>query len=129
MFSLFSPVCLTSHIDFQRAGWVFKLMQNHTNHKNTPNTTSERTSRLTERTSESIFFESDRFLKSYTQRVSVHKIRKYVKIKKYGLGFQRVLEQRIHKNTFWKSFLCVLLGAGVSFTKKINEKNYFRLDS
>ena len=61
-FFLFSPVCLTSHIDFQRAGRVFKLMQNHTHHKTTPNTTSERTSRLTERTLKSIFLESDTFL-------------------------------------------------------------------
>ena len=78
-FSFFLSIFLASHIGFQRAGRVFKLIQNHTHHKTTPNTTSERTSRLTERTLKSIFLESDTFYKSCTQRVSVHKIRKYIK--------------------------------------------------
>ena len=46
-FSFFLSIFLASHIGFQRAGWVYKLMQNHTHHKITPNTASERTSRLT----------------------------------------------------------------------------------
>ena len=40
-------VFLIIHNDFQRAGRVFKLMQNHTHHKTTPNTASERPTRLT----------------------------------------------------------------------------------
>ena len=40
-------VFLTSRVDFQRAGRIFKLMQNRTHHKTTPNSTSERPSGLT----------------------------------------------------------------------------------
>ena len=78
-FSFFLSIFMANHIGFQRAGRVFKLMQNYTHHKTTPNTTSERTCRLTERTLKSICLESDTFLKSFTQRVSVYKIRKYIK--------------------------------------------------
>ena len=38
---------MANHIGFQRAGRVFKLMQNHTHHKITPNTALERPFRLT----------------------------------------------------------------------------------
>ena len=106
-FSFFLSIFMANHIGFQRAGRVFKLMQNHTHHKTTPNTTSERTSRLTERTLKSIFLESDTFCKSFTQRVSVYKIRKYIKSKIYGLNFQRVLEQNTHKTCFENVF-CVV---------------------
>ena len=40
-------VFFTSRIDFQRPGRIFKLMQNRTHHKTTPNSTSERPSGLT----------------------------------------------------------------------------------
>ena len=40
VFSLFQSHC----VDFQGAGRVSKLMQNHTHHKTTPNTVSERSS-------------------------------------------------------------------------------------
>ena len=72
-FSFLLSIFMANHIGFQRAGRVFRLIQNHTHHKTTPNTTSGRTSRLTERTLKSIFLEADTFLKSFTQRVSVYK--------------------------------------------------------
>ena len=88
-FSFFLSILMANHIGFQRAERVFKLIQNHTHHKTTPNTTSERTSRLTKRTLKSIFLECDTFLKSFTQRVSVYKIRKYIKIKILWIGFSK----------------------------------------
>ena len=88
-FSFFLSIFMANHIGFQRAGRVLKFMQNHTHHKTTPNTTPERTSRLTERTLKSIFLESDKFFRSFTQRVSVYKIRKYVKIKILWIGFSK----------------------------------------
>ena len=45
-FQLFS-VFLKSRNDFQRRGWIFELVLNHTHHKNTPTTAPERPSKLT----------------------------------------------------------------------------------
>ena len=108
-FSFFLSIFMANHIGFQRAGRVFKLMQNHTHHKTTPNTTSERTSRLTKRTLKSIFLECDTFLKSFTQRVSVHKIRKYIKKQNLIVWFSKGLWM---KNTFWSEndqfFVCAV---------------------
>ena len=103
-FSFFLSIFMANHIGFQRAGRVFKLMQNHTHHKTTPNTTSERTSRLTERTLKSIFLESDTFLKWFTQRVSVYKIRKYIKIKISWIGFSKGSGTKNMWNHFLKTF-------------------------
>ena len=110
-FFLFLIFLMANHIGFQRAGRVFKLMQNYTHHKTTPNTTSERTSRLTERTLKSIFLESDTFLKLFTQRVSVYKIRKYIKIKISWIGFSKGSGTKTCEIFFFfKTFLCDLLG-------------------
>ena len=106
-FSFFLSIFMANHIGFQRAGRVFKLMQNHTHHKTTPNTTSERTSRLTERTLISIFLESDTFFKSFTQRVSVYKIRKYVKIKILWIGFSKGSRTKKHVKSLFKNVFCV----------------------
>ena len=103
---------MANHIGFQRAGRVFKLMQNHTRHKTTPNTTSERTSRLTERTFKSIFLESDTFFRSFTQRVSVYKIRKYIKIKKLWIGFPKGSGTKNMWNHFLKTFFVWLVRCG-----------------
>ena len=92
-------------------GWA--SIQTHakpTHHKTTPNTTSERTSRLTERTLKSIFLESDTFFKSFTQRVSVYKIRKYIKIKNLWIGFSKGSRTKNMWNHVLKTFLCDLLG-------------------
>ena len=103
-FSFFLSIFMANHIGFQRAGRVFKLMQNYTHHKTTPNTTSERTSRLTERTLKSIFLESDTFLKSFTQRVSVYKIRKYIKIKISWIGLSKGSGTKNMWNHYFKNF-------------------------
>ena len=105
-FSFFLYIFMTNRIGFQRAGWVFKLMQNHTHHKTTPNTAFERTSRLTERTLKLIFLESDTFYKSLIQRVSVYKIRKYIKIKILWIGFSKGSDQKTREITFKKK-ICV----------------------
>jgi len=106
-FSFFLSIFMANHIGFQRAGQVFKLMQNHTHHKTTPNTTSERTSRLTERTLKSIFLKSVTFLKSFTQRVSVYKIRKYIKIKNLWIEFSKGSRTKNMWNHVLKNVFCV----------------------
>ena len=127
-FSFFLSIFMGNHIGFQRAGRVFKLMQNDTHHKTTPNTTSERTSRLTKRTLKSIFLESDTFLKSFTQRVSVYKIRKYIKIKISWIVFSKGSGTKNMWNHFLINFFGDLLGVNLikTYVRCYNLSNYQR---